>query len=98
LLFKSDEKPSQSHPAGEFVQSAHEKLPQADEYLIDDAPPTGALIKADNPKLVLEALKDGKARMTCSTWEDARVHAPGEMLGLRREGAFWVVTRITRCA
>jgi hypothetical protein len=56
------------------------------------------LIKADNPKLVLEALKDGKVRMTFSTWEDARVLATGEMLGLRREGTFWVVSRITRCA
>jgi hypothetical protein len=40
---------------------------------------------------VLEALKDGKVRMTCSTWEDARMLAPGEMLGLRREGTFRVV-------
>jgi hypothetical protein len=47
-----------SHPADEFVQSAHEKMPKADEYLID-AVPTEALIKADNPKIVLEALKDG---------------------------------------
>jgi hypothetical protein len=44
---------------------------------------------SDNPKRVLEALKDGKVRMTCSTWEDANVLAPGEMLGLRREGTFW---------
>jgi hypothetical protein len=41
-VFKSDENPSKSQPADEFVQSAHEKLPQADEYLIDAAPPTGA--------------------------------------------------------
>jgi len=34
--------------------------------------------------------------MTCSTWEDARVLAPGETLGLRREGTFRVVSRITR--
>jgi hypothetical protein len=58
---------ARTHPTDEFVQSAHEKLPQADEYLIDASPPTGALLKADNPKLVLEALKDGKVRMSCST-------------------------------
>jgi hypothetical protein len=28
--------------------------------------------------------------MTCWTWEDAKLLAPGEMLGLRREGTFWV--------
>jgi hypothetical protein len=33
-----------------FVQSAHQKLPKADEYLIDAGPPDRALIKADNPK------------------------------------------------
>ena len=32
---------------------------------------------------MLEALKDGKIRMTCSTL------GGGEMLGLRREGTFW---------
>ena len=45
---------------------------------------------------MIEGLKDGKVRMTCSTWEDARVLAPGETLGLRREGTFRVVSRITR--
>ena len=68
---------AKTHPADEFVQSAHQTMPKVDEYLIDAAPSTGALIKADNPKLVLEALKDGQVRMTCSTWEDARVLAPG---------------------
>jgi hypothetical protein len=52
-----------SHPADEFLQSAHRHTPQADEYMIT-TPPTGALIKADNPKIVLEALKDGKVRVT----------------------------------
>ncbi len=46
-------------------------MPKGDEYLIDTAP-TGALVKADDPKLVLEALKDGKVRMTCSTWKGAQ--------------------------
>ena len=84
-----------AHPADEFVQFAYRHTPQADEYLVTTVP-TGALIKADNPKIVLEALKDGKVRMTCSTWEDAKVLAPGEMLGLRREGTLRVVTHITR--
>ena len=75
-MFNSNEHQSKSPPADEFVQSAYEKLPQADEYLIDAVPPTGALIKADNPKLVLEALKDGKVRMTCSTWDDAPGSSP----------------------
>jgi hypothetical protein len=46
------------------------------------------------PKLVLDAQKDGKVRMTCGSWEDAKVLQTGEMLGLRRDGTFWVVTRI----
>ena len=56
---------AKTHPADEFVQSAHQTMPKADEYLIDADPPTGALIKADNPKIVLEAQKDGKVRLTC---------------------------------
>ena len=41
----------------EFVQSAHQHVPLGDEHLIDAAP-TGALLKADNPKIVLEAVLD----------------------------------------
>ena len=37
---------AKTHPADEFVQSAHQTTVKADEYLIDAAPPTGALIKA----------------------------------------------------
>jgi hypothetical protein len=61
----------QSHPADEFVQSAHRHVPMADEYLIDAAPPTGALIKADNAKLELEALKDGD--LTAMIREDTMI-------------------------
>ena len=68
-------------------------VPLADEYLIDAAPPTGALIKADNPTIVLSTQKD-EGPHACSTWENAKVLAPGEMLGLRREGTFCVVSRI----
>jgi hypothetical protein len=62
---------ARTHPADEFVQSAHQTLPKADEYLIDAAPPQGALIKAENPELVLEALKDGKvlcAKSSRAAW------------------------------
>ena len=83
-----------SHPADDIVKSAYAPSVQADEYLLPETPPVGALVKADNPKLVLEALKDGKIRLTCSTWEDARVLLPGQMLGIRREGTFWVMSRI----
>jgi hypothetical protein len=38
-----------THPADEFVQSAHKHVDQADEYLITTHP-TGALLKADNPR------------------------------------------------
>jgi hypothetical protein len=89
----SDQKAPRRHPADEFVLSAYQKRLQADEYLIE-TPPQGALIKADHTKIVLEALKDGKVRLTCASWEDAKVLATGEMLGLRREGTFWVLTRI----
>lgn len=82
------------HPADEIVRSAHQALIRADEYLIPADAPTGALVKADNVKLGLDAQRDGKVRLTCGSWEDARVLAPGEMLGLRREGTFWVVSRL----
>ena len=49
-------------------------------YLIDVAPPRPVL--SSRPTTPNSCSK----RMTCSTWEDARVIAPGEMLGLRREG------------
>jgi hypothetical protein len=38
----------QSHPADEFVQSAHRHAPQADEYMITTVP-AGALIKPTTP-------------------------------------------------
>jgi hypothetical protein len=56
-------------------------LLRADEHLIDAAPPTGALREADNPELVLEALKDGKVRMTCLNWEDAGCSPPVKCWG-----------------
>ena len=31
------------------------------------------LLKSEKPKVQFEALKDGKIRMTCSTWESERV-------------------------
>lgn len=83
-----------THAADEFAQSAFAAPVQADEYLLAAAPPAGALLKADNVKLTVEALKDGKLRLNCGSWEDARVVLPGEMLALRREGTFWVISKI----
>ena len=84
----------QRHPADEMVASATEPLPEADDYIPIEPPPTGALLKADDLKLILSADKEGRVRMTCASWEDARVLMPGQMLGLRREGTFWVLSRI----
>ena len=65
-MFNSNEHPSKSPPADEFVQSAYEKLPKADEYLIDAAPPSGALIKADNVRAPLAKSRNLAARITAS--------------------------------
>lgn len=83
-----------AHPADEFVRSAHAPVVAADEYVLPAEPPRGALVKADALTLVAVADRTGKVRLTSGSWEDARVLQPGEMLGLRREGTFWVVTKI----
>jgi len=43
---------------------------------------------------LLSAQKDGKVRLTCASWKDAKVLPVGEMIGLRREGTYWVAFRI----
>jgi len=76
------------HPVHEFVRSADAPLPKADEYLIDAVPPTGALLKADNPKLVL----DGKVRTTCGKLVHSPARPTVQGLGTKLKSTFTSVS------
>lgn len=42
------------------------------------------LATSDDMVVTLRASKDGKVRLSCASWEDARVMLPGDTLELKR--------------
>lgn len=51
------------------------------------------LLKADTVTLAAAATKDGKLRLTCNAWEDARVILVDQVVELRCERGQIVITR-----
>ena len=48
------------------------------------------LLKADRIVVVLERLEDGKTRATTTTWDDAKVISPNQVLAVASIASRWV--------
>lgn len=52
------------------------------------------ILRGDSVTLVIKGEKDGKLRLTCLGWEDARVVLPGNSLDISNEAGQVVIRQV----